>query len=136
MKNLENMKTILLAVFFAALYGNASAQYTGPGAEIKFHTIKEVLDNAQKFDRKDTMVKLKGFVIEQIKEEDFWFQDATGKIRIEIDKKYMPDAPFNEKTELIITGEVDYDLLEGTEIEVEKKIEFVQPPVQENTGTN
>jgi len=136
MKNLKSMKTILLAVFFAALFGNVSAQYTGPGAEIKFHTIKEVQDNAQKFDRKDTMVKLKGFVIEQIKEEDFWFQDATGKIRIEIDKKYMPDAPFNEKTELIITGEVDYDLLEGTEIEVEKKIEFVQPPVQDNTGTN
>lgn len=136
MKKMKSMKTILLAVFFAALFGNTSAQYTGPGAEIKFYTVKEVLDNAQKLDRKDTMVKLKGFVVEQINDEDFWFQDATGKVRVEIEKKYMPDAPFNEKTELIITGEVDYDLLEGTEIEVEKKIEFVQPPVQENTGTN
>jgi uncharacterized protein YdeI (BOF family) len=36
----------------------------------------------------------------------------------------MPAKPFDEKTELIITGEVDADLLESTIIDV-KKVEFV-----------
>jgi uncharacterized protein (TIGR00156 family) len=76
-------------------------------------------------------VKIKGYVVEQINSEDFWFQDATGKIRIEIDKKKMPAKPFDEKTELIITGEVDADLLEGTEIEVET-VEFITPKNQNN----
>lgn len=83
-------------------------------------TVKEVEGAALKLDRKDTQVKLKGFIIEKLNDENYTFSDATGKIKVEIDKKNLPSFTFNEKTELIIMGEVDYDLLEGTEIEVEQ----------------
>jgi uncharacterized protein YdeI (BOF family) len=32
----------------------------------------------------------------------------------------LPETPFNEKSTVTIVGEVDYDILEGTEIEVEQ----------------
>ena len=34
----------------------------------------------------------------------------------------MPSTQFNEKTTVVIIGEVDYDLLEGCEIEVDSLI--------------
>jgi uncharacterized protein (TIGR00156 family) len=130
---IKKMKTLMLVILLTIIFGSVNAQYTGPGSQAKKHHVKEVLDNAQKLDRKDTMVELVGFLVEQIKDEDFWFQDATGKIRVEIDKKHLPDVPFNEKTEVIIMGEVDYNLLEGTEIEVEKKVELVNSSTPENS---
>ncbi|SHE97721.1 TIGR00156 family protein [Mariniphaga anaerophila] len=125
------VKKTMLAVLFAGFFGNANAQYTGPGSQAADHTVKQVSDNALKLDRKDTMVKIKGFIVEKIKDENYWFQDSTGKIRVEIDKKHLPATPFNDKTEVVIIGEVDYDLLEGTEIEV-KKIEIPGAAVQNN----
>jgi uncharacterized protein (TIGR00156 family) len=122
------MKTLkyLLAAFMLLSFGAAFGQYTGTGSieNGKLSTVEQVKNNAAKLDRQDVLVKIKGYVVEQINSEDFWFQDATGKIRIEIDKKKMPAKPFDEKTELIITGEVDADLLESTIIDV-KKVEFV-----------
>jgi uncharacterized protein (TIGR00156 family) len=130
---IKKMKTLMLVILLTIIFGSVNAQYTGPGSQAKKYHVKEVLDNAQKLDRKDTMVELVGFLVEQIKDEDFWFQDATGKIRVEIDKKHLPVVPFNEKTEVIIMGEVDYNLLEGTEIEVEKKVELVNSSTPENS---
>ena len=123
------MKTIgliLMIVVLTSVATVANAQYTGPGSQSMLLTVKEVSDNAMKLDRKDTIVKLKGFIIEQFGDDNFQFKDATGKIRIEISNKHMPAATFNDKTEVVITGEVDYDLLEGIEIEV-KSVEFVNP---------
>jgi uncharacterized protein (TIGR00156 family) len=130
----KKWKTLLFMAVFTGIFGIASAQYTGPGSEAKTHKVKDVLDAALKLDRKDTMVKMKGFVVEKIKDEEYWFEDETGKIKIEIDDKHLPDSPFDENTELIITGEVDYDLLEGTEIEVEKKVEFAANTLQEKNS--
>lgn len=132
---LNSLKTIMLVALFTGVFGSVNAQYTGPGSQALSHTVKEVSDNALKLDRKDTMVKLKGFIVEKIKEEDFWFQDSTGKIKVEIDKKHLPQTPFNEKTEVVIVGEVDYDLLEGTEIEV-KKMEIVGGAAENESATN
>jgi uncharacterized protein (TIGR00156 family) len=77
------------------------------------------------------MVKLQGFIVEQMGDDNYWFKDSTGKIRIEIDKKHLPATPFNDETKMTIIGEVDYDLLEGTEIEV-KQVEFAAPANKEN----
>lgn len=104
----------------------AQAQYKGPGANSQVMTVKDINNKASRLDRSDTLVKIQGFVIQQINGDTFWFQDATGKIKVEIEKKQLPAVPFNEKTELIIIGEVDYDLLEGTEIEA-KQVEIKTP---------
>jgi uncharacterized protein (TIGR00156 family) len=117
---MKTIKMILMSALFVAIFGVANAQYTGPGSKAKVMTVKQVSDDALKLDRKDTMVKLEGKIVEQLGDEMYWFEDSTGKIKIEIDKKYMPATEFNHETRVVIVGEVDYDLLEGTEIEVKE----------------
>jgi uncharacterized protein (TIGR00156 family) len=119
---MKHVKLVLLLMVFGLFSLSVHAQYTGPGAKLEYSTVKEVTDNASKLDKQDKQVKLKGFVIEQINNDTFWFKDETGKVQIEIEKKQMPTVPFNEKTEILIIGEVDYDLLEGVEIEVDSLI--------------
>lgn len=128
---MKTFRMILMTAFFAGIFGAGYAQYTGPGSKAGLKTVKEVSDNALKLDRKDTMVKLQGFIVEQMGDDNYWFKDSTGKIRIEIDKKHLPATPFNDETKMTIIGEVDYDLLEGTEIEV-KQVEFAVPANKEN----
>jgi len=130
---MKRLGTIMMTALLAGIFGTLSAQYTGPGSTAQVKTVKEVSDNALKLDRKDTMVKLKGFIIEQLGDDNYMFKDATGKIKVEIDKKRLPAATFNENTEMVIIGEVDYDLLEGTEVEV-KNVEIkVTGTKEENT---
>lgn len=130
---MKRLGTIMMTALLAGIFGTLQAQYTGPGSTAQVKTVKEVSDNALKLDRKDTMVKLQGFIIEQLGDDNYMFKDATGKIRVEIDKKRLPAATFNENTEMVIIGEVDYDLLEGTEIEV-KNVEIkVTGAKEENT---
>jgi uncharacterized protein (TIGR00156 family) len=116
---MKQLTQMLMAGLFLMIGSDVLAQYKGPGAASKFFTVKEVTQQASKLDRHDTPVKLQGFIIQQVNGETYWFQDATGKIKVEIEKKHLPATSFDEKTEVIITGEVDHDLLEGTEIEVE-----------------
>ncbi len=121
---MKTITMILMTALFAGIFSVGYAQYTGPGSKAQLYTVKDVSDKALKLDRKDTMVKLQGFVIEQINDENYWFKDSTGKIKVEIEKKYLPAVTFNDETEIVIIGEVDYDLLEGTEIEA-KHVELV-----------
>ncbi|KAF0236375.1 MAG: stress-induced protein [Prolixibacteraceae bacterium] len=132
---MKRLGTIMMTALLAGIFGTLSAQYTGPGSTAKVKTVKEVSDNALKLDRKDTMVKLKGFIIEQLGDDNYMFKDATGKIKVEIDKKRLPAATFNENTEMEIIGEVDYDLLEGTEIEV-KNVEIKVTGMKEENTTS
>lgn len=117
MKSQKTLIGILAFVLGTSL--NSFAQYTGPQTKTTLTTVKNVLAKASSLDKSDALVKLEGYVIEHIREDEFWFKDETGKILVEIEKKHFPTFQFNEKTKVVITGEVDYDLLEGTEIEVE-----------------
>lgn len=116
---MKRLYGFLMAGALMVTAAQVQAQYKGPGAAGKLLTVKEVTKSAYKLDRHDTLVKLQGFITEQINGDTYWFQDTTGKIRIEIEKDQLPAIPFDDKTKLYIVGEVDYDLLEGTEIEVE-----------------
>ena len=117
------MKTMIVLLFTLFIAAGAKAQYSGPGSEIRLYTVKEIKDDAIQLDRKDVLVRVKGFIVEKLNDEDYIFMDSTGKIPIELEDKYLPDFPFDDKTEIIITAEVDYDMLNGTELEVEKVIE-------------
>ena len=133
---MKTIKMILMTAFFAGIFSVGYAQYTGPGSKAELYTVKDVSDKALKLDRKDTMVKLQGFITKQINDENYWFKDSTGKIKVEIEKKYLPAVTFNDETEIVIIGEVDYDLLEGTEVEA-KHIELLnsqESTVQESTS--
>jgi len=113
-----------MAGLFMMIAGYSQAQYKGAGSDSKLFSVKEITDQASKLDRSDALVKVQGFVIEKINGDKYWFQDATGKICVEIDKKKLPAVPFDEKTELLISGEVDNDFLGGIEVEA-KQVEIV-----------
>jgi len=126
MRRINLIKLILPILFILTVSSIANAQYKGPGPTDKTYTVKEIIDNASYLDRTDAIVKVQGYIIKQINSDKYEFRDQTGTIRVEIDKKRMPNTTFDEKTELILIGEVDKDLFEAVEIEV-KKIEFVVP---------
>ncbi len=111
-------RLLIAALLFSAI-GVVYPQYTGPGSKQRIHTVKELKDNALKLDRQDIVVALRGSIVQQIDNKTYLFKDSTGSIHVEIKKKYLPTFKFDETTLLIIYGEVDYDLLEGTEVEVE-----------------
>ncbi len=110
----------MLGLALLALPQGLFAQYTGPGAAQKFYTVKEVRSQAMRLDRNDELIKVSGYVVNQLNSDLYQFKDETGSINVEIKKKYMPEVAFDEKTKITIIGEVDYDLLEGIEIEVEE----------------
>lgn len=117
MKRILNFVVAITALLFSA---NINAQYTGPGSVAKLYTVKDITANASKLDKSDALVEIKGFIVEKINKDTYWFRDSTGQIMIEMDEKDIPSTPFNEKTEVVLTGEIDYDLLEGTEFEVKQ----------------
>ena len=116
---------IFLAGLLLMIPGISRGQYTGPGSSGKVYTVKEIREKAAKLDKSDEVVTLKGFIVKQHNSDTYQFRDSTGEIKVEIKKKDMPATPFNDKTELWVTGEVDFDLLEGTEVDADK-VEFVQ----------
>lgn len=121
------MKKKTILVIGAILFMGTSmlAQYTGPNTSNRSLTVKEVVKEASSLDKKDIQVTLVGKVIEQVNKDTFWFEDKTGKVLIEIEKKHFPTFQFDQNTAIRITGEVDYDVLEEVEIEVEN-IELVK----------
>lgn len=114
MKRNTCLTTTLFLLNFAAL-----AQYTGPSSASKTLTVKEVKKDASSLDKNDTQVILTGKIIEQINKDTFWFEDKTGKLQVELEKKHFPTFKFDQNTLVTITGEVDYDLLEEVELEVD-----------------
>ena len=123
MKNYMKVFVTGLVLFVS---GNLFGQYTGPGTTDKFYNVKEIKDNASRLDKSDELVKVKGFIVKQINKDTYEFKDNTGTILVDIHTKRLPTRLFDDKTELILIGEVDHDMLEPSEIEV-KEVQFVNP---------
>lgn len=116
------MKRIILIISAILFIQLGYGQYVGPKSTNRTYTVKEVRDNAAKLDRSDQQVKLKGFIISQINSDTYEFRDSTGIIKVDIKPHLLQNKKFDDKLEITIIGEVDYDLLEGTEIDVDHVI--------------
>ena len=92
------------------------AAYTGPSTTSSYQTVAEVLKNPVD----DAAVTLTGFITKQIGKEKYLFTDGTAEIRLDIDQKYFPSAPINEKVKVRISGEVEKDFMQQPEIDVEQ----------------
>ena len=127
MRKSDSLRRCFLPVIIV-LYANVSfAQSTEPTSTVDIYTIKEIKRHASKLDRMDVLVKVKGFIVKQINKETYEFKDGTGTILIDIDKKKLPQRPFDDNVELVIIGEVDYDMLEPVEIEAEEIFYYTEP---------
>lgn len=114
------MPSLALLGFLAIFAVPAQAQFQGPSSLDRQYTVSEIRDKATYLDRIDALVRVRGFIVSQQDYNTYLFEDATGMIRVEIDRKVLPDRPFNDKTEVILVGQVENDLLFRTEIEVER----------------
>lgn len=112
---------LLFAVSLSLCTYPAAAQYLGPnGAHT---TVTEILQNPTD----DQSVILQGYIVKRIGHEKFLFSDGKNQIQLEIEAKYFPPQPIDEKTLVEITGEVEKDFMEPLEIEV-KSIRIITPP--------
>jgi uncharacterized protein (TIGR00156 family) len=127
------MKKVLITAFvlaisttfvpaFAQFQGSpSSGGFTGPGAANRSNTVADILKNPID----DQRVTLQGKVIRHVGGDKYIFTDGTGEIRVDIDDHQFPPQPINEKTTVVIMGEVDSDFMQYVEIDV-KSVRIVQ----------
>lgn len=110
------MKYILFLFTMLLFAIPSQAQYTGPSTGERQLTVEEVLKNARLLQIRDVEVQLRGHITQHIREDYYLFEDASGEIWIEIYRDVMPNWPFDDTTEIILSGEVDFDIFRGTYI--------------------
>ncbi len=107
--------SLMLLSVFALHSPLASAQYIGPSTAPTYRSVADVLKNPID----DSPVVLEGHIIKQVGKKKYIFSDGTAEIRVEVDQKYFPTNPINEKTKVQIRGEIEMDFLQSPEIDIE-----------------
>ena len=113
--------TLTALLSASALASSALAQYTGPTgpftpkppAQPAYNSIAEVLK--QPVD--DAPVVVDGYITRRIAKEKYVLSDGSSEIRVEINQKYLPARPFNDKSRVQIRGVVDNDRRNDPEID-------------------
>ncbi|MBP6117614.1 MAG: NirD/YgiW/YdeI family stress tolerance protein, partial [Neisseriaceae bacterium] len=113
------MRTRTLAIIAAlALTSTAAlAQYTGPSnmSGDKVTSVKQVLNSG----KDDQLVTVKGKIIRQVGGKHYVFSDGTGELNIELKDRVLPAGQtFNDKTTVVLSGELEKDWHEPIELEV------------------
>jgi uncharacterized protein (TIGR00156 family) len=120
MKNFAKPLMLIILLFACS---STYSQFVGTGSPTDSTSVSEIKKNALRLSWNDQRVKVKGFIVEQFDEDYFWFEDNTGRIKVEIEPKYMPSVTFDRNTEVVLYGEVCYPLIGRTYIGA-KNIQF------------
>ncbi len=108
-----------LFVFFFLTVSAASAQYLGPKeGKVRSENVAWIIDHAKFLEDQDAKVYLTGFIVRQVSKEKYTFQDESGSIRVEIEEQILPAEPFDDRTRVIILGELETEFMESPEIDV------------------
>lgn len=118
MKKLLTLAT-LLTISSTALAGFQSSTQQGGfsgGAAPQSATVAQAL----KASRDDMPVQLTGKIVSQVDDDDeeFIFQDATGQIKVEIDRKVWKGVNVTPNDIITIYGKVDKETFKPNEVEV------------------
>ena len=108
------MQARYLTLLIAPLFSTAvlAAGYTGPGAQASNSV------SAAQAAGDDAHVVLQGHITRKLGDEKYEFKDSTGTITVEIDDEDLPPTPFNDKTKVKLTGEVEKHLM-SREVDVD-----------------
>ena len=112
-----------LAVPFAlALPAHAAGGFSGPVSGVQADTVAKALTLGD-----DAPVVLTGKIVSQVagKKDKFIFKDATGEVRMEIDRKVFAGQSVTPEDTVRIVGKVDKDLGKDVKIEA-KSLEIVK----------
>jgi uncharacterized protein (TIGR00156 family) len=114
------IKTITSLVLI--LTASAVAQFVGPSSQLPVSTVSQVLKDAGSLDRRDVHVALRGKIVSYLHGDYYYFKDNTGTLLIELEPEDMPRQPFDDKTPLMIYGEVDAEWFEKTKLDVSRVV--------------
>ena len=112
-------KKLILAALCAGISTLAAtsvmAQFSG-GATNHHSTVRELLTSG----RDDQLVVLEGYIVDQVRHEDYRFRDDTGDIIVEIDDEVFAGQQVDPKTRVRIEGEYEKDLVEPNTVDVHR----------------
>lgn len=112
-------KKLILAALCAGISTLAAtsvmAQFSG-GATNHNSTVRELLTSG----RDDQFVVLEGYIVDQVRHEDYRFRDDTGDIIVEIDDEVFAGQQVDPKTRVRIEGEYEKDLVEPNTVDVHR----------------
>lgn len=108
---MRNILAISALALTLGVYGNAAAQFQGPGVEPS--TVAQALEM-----KDDAAVVLVGQIEKNLGNEKYLFKDATGTVIVDIDNEDWMGLSVKPQDLVIISGEVDKEMLKDTEIDV------------------
>ncbi len=94
-------RMFVLLSLFGLLASNASAQFTGPEATGRTSTVAQVREA-----RLGSYVTVTGNIVAHQREDYFTFRDASGDIRVEIEKSVWQNRPVGPETKVRLLAEV------------------------------
>ena len=113
--NIKRNAIIFSSIIALGIPAAVQAQYVGPSTQKAPTTVADVLKNPVD----DQNVVLRGHLIKKVGNEKYLFSDGTGEIRVEIEAEDFPVQKIDDKTLIVIRGEVENDFLKSPEIDVE-----------------
>ena len=95
---------LLTAGAFASSDAFASGGFTGPGSapSLPVTSVREASSLPN-----DTLVTMRGHIVQQLRKEKYLFKDATGTIEVEIDNKRWQGVTVGPGDLVEIRGEID-----------------------------
>ncbi len=115
-------KLLTLAAALALFSTGAHAQFAGgtqapaggfKGPGLSVSTVAQALDMHD-----DSPVVLQGSIQQNLGDEKYLFKDATGTVIADIDNKYWAGQTVTPENTVEISGTVDKEFMEKTEIDV------------------
>lgn len=113
--NIKRNAIIFSSVVALGIPLAAQAQYVGPSTQKAPMTVADVLKSPVD----DQNVVLRGHLIKKVGNEKYLFSDGTGEIRVDIEAEDFPVQKIDDKTLIVIRGEIENDFLKSPEIDVD-----------------
>ena len=66
----------------------------------------------------NSMITLEGNITQQIDDDEFWFTDGTGQIRVEIERQVWNGLNVGPNDKIRIFGKLDNEMFDRAELEV------------------
>lgn len=86
------------------------------------YTIGEVMRNARQLHNDSTAVQITGYVTKKLRDNNYLFEDKTAEIQIDIDPRYLPRKPFNDRDAVTIKALVQYEINKPITLKVNQAV--------------
>ena len=115
------MKKFALATLFALTTASAFADFNSNNTQTGGFqqaapaaiSVKQAMSAAD-----NSMITLEGNITQQIDDDEFWFTDGTGQIKVEIERQVWNGLNVGPNDKIRIFGKLDNEMFDRAELEV------------------